>query len=179
MSRLGSITWSPGIGDPTWIGWLTTTAYFGAACLCADSFRRSRWAGWLVLAAGLVLLGFNKQLDLQTLVIQTGRRIALDEGWYGQRRQVQAGFAVLVAALSTVCLAGIFRVARRQPSEIRVSLIGAVLLVAFVATRAAAFQHLRALNFGADFNAWFELAGITLVAAGAWQSRQRHSEAIS
>ena len=32
--------WSPGIGDPTVIGWVTVVAYAGAAFLCWRAFRR-------------------------------------------------------------------------------------------------------------------------------------------
>jgi hypothetical protein len=33
-------TWSPGIGDPTFVGWLTVAAYLAAAFLCFRVYRR-------------------------------------------------------------------------------------------------------------------------------------------
>src|SRR6516162_9395429 len=36
--------WSPGIGDPTFAGWLTAFAYLGAAALCFRNERRLRAA---------------------------------------------------------------------------------------------------------------------------------------
>jgi hypothetical protein len=69
-------------GDNDLLGWMITLAYFIVALLCAAAFRdeaRSyrvvkrlqRPAFWIVLTTLLVLLGFNKQLDLQTLVIRS------------------------------------------------------------------------------------------------------------
>src|SRR5438105_1302226 len=79
--------WRPGIGDPTFIGWLTVVAYAGAAVLCIrDALREkeapARRAFWSILGVMMILLGINKQLDLQTWLTITGRRIALTEGWY-------------------------------------------------------------------------------------------------
>lgn len=43
--------WSPGIGDPTFVGWLTVFAYFVAAYLCLRAFKAQKQtpdarAGW-------------------------------------------------------------------------------------------------------------------------------------
>src|SRR5579862_622210 len=93
--------WEPGIGDPTVIGWVTVAAYFLAACL---SFRaawrspraRRGWSGprlfWGLFTVALVLLGINKQLDLQTWFTLFFKQVALHEGWYERRRPVQAAF---------------------------------------------------------------------------------------
>jgi hypothetical protein len=104
-----SINWSPGIGDPTWIGWITTVAYFIGAALCIPAFRRA-WAnwrssapGWLMLAIALVLLGFNKQLDLQILLTEIGRSLAQHYGWYQQRRTIQTAFIAMLATTSDCC----------------------------------------------------------------------------
>jgi hypothetical protein len=46
--------WSPGIGDPTFVGWLTVAAYFATAWLCWKSLRRSCGArGLAALRASL------------------------------------------------------------------------------------------------------------------------------
>src|SRR5882672_1117833 len=37
--------WSPGIGDPTVMGWLTVAAYFAASWLCVRAFRRAHGGG--------------------------------------------------------------------------------------------------------------------------------------
>src|SRR4051812_17166105 len=83
--------WKPGFGDNDWLGWTIPAAYFVVALLCVAAFRdeaRSfrvvrrlqRPAFWLILTALLVLLGINKQLDLQTWVQSTGDHLVQSEG---------------------------------------------------------------------------------------------------
>ena len=172
----GSITWSPGIGDPTWIGWLITVAYFVAAWCCLQSFLRARSVGlrepvWLVLMAGTLLLGLNKQLDLQTLLTQIGKEMAQHEGWYAQRSYVQAAFVATLVTLSVALAVGIFSIARRHSGELRLSLFGVVLLLVFAVMRAAAFEHV-GVDFGENVDAIMELGGIACVASGAWRRRK-------
>ena len=88
--------WEAGIGDPTVVGWITVVAYGVSAALSLRCARRTaigleHWF-WVGAAVALVLLGFNKQLDLQTLVTQIGRDMAMREGWYAERRVAQAAF---------------------------------------------------------------------------------------
>jgi hypothetical protein len=67
--------WSPGIGDPTFFGWLTVALYLVTAYACwrvarqlrsANRDDRSETAVWAAVAMMFVALGINKQLDLQT-----------------------------------------------------------------------------------------------------------------
>src|SRR3569833_3825399 len=86
--------WRPGIGDPTVVGWVTVIAYAVAAVLCLQSALRilhvkdagPRVVFWSVLAVIMLLLGINKQLDLQTWFTLEGKKLALSEGWYNHRR---------------------------------------------------------------------------------------------
>jgi len=131
-----NIEWSPTIGDPTLMGWLTVLAYFLTAWLCLRAFNTERsgperpyrqtipallrvlrksWpdppllarraALWLFLAIVFFCLGINKQLDLQSLVTQVGRTVAHTQGWYDQRRMVQAILVGLVLIAGVVTLA--------------------------------------------------------------------------
>jgi len=109
--------WRPGIGDPTFLGWFTVFAYFAAAVPCFLTFRHElafqrdpltarsapflRPHLWLGLSILLVLLGFNKQLDLQSAITSIGRGIARSGGWYEHRRTLQALF-ILVFFLATL-----------------------------------------------------------------------------
>lgn len=61
-----------------------------------DARRLTRF--WTVTAVAMVVLGVNKQLDLQTWLIEHARRAAFAEGWYDDRRRVQAVFVLAVAA---------------------------------------------------------------------------------
>ena len=89
-------TWSPGIGDPSVGGWLTVALYFGAAALVWGLLRRwPHWSSgqeawfWKLLLIALVLLGINKQLDLQSAFTETARLLAVKQGWYAERRQAR------------------------------------------------------------------------------------------
>lgn len=180
--------WAPGIGDPTWTGWVTTLGYFAAAYLCFRVQRRhrkavlrgappaatrlSRW--WLVLAVGLGLLGVNKQLDLQTLFTELGRIAAYQQGWYQQRRMVQFLFVAILGLAGLAGVAWMVRLAQGQLARLRLALIGAVFLIAFVAIRATSF-HLVDKILSQELviirlNAIFELTGIGLCAVGAYRN---------
>ena len=97
-------------GDPTVLAWSITAAYLATAGLC---FRRARvepspTAGpWWLLASGTLLLGLNKELDLQTVIIGVGRSAAMAEGWYGARRVVQLSFLMFLF-LGTAVAGGVF-----------------------------------------------------------------------
>jgi hypothetical protein len=169
--------WRPGIGDPTVMGWITVVAYFAAALLCfrqavakPTSVSREKKVFWSTLTILLIFLGFNKQLDLQTLLTLTGRRIALAQGWYGKRRVIQLIFVLVIAigGLLSVVVLGTF--VRRHP-ELRLALVGLVTLLVFVVVRAASFHHVdQVINLhvgGVKMNAVLELGAIALVSLGA------------
>jgi hypothetical protein len=177
----GGKSWEPGIGDPTMMGWITVAAYFGASLLCLGAMLKLRRGGsgmggprlfWSILALLLLFLGFNKQLDLQTLFTVIGRRIALDGGWYDQRRSVQAVFVGSITILGAMCLAGLRALAGRTTKPVMVALAGSIFLGAFIVVRAASFHYVDQLlgwRFGGMKMNWvFELGGILLVGFGAF-----------
>lgn len=141
--------WHPGIGDPTVAGWVTVGAYAGATLLCFLARQRSPDRAerrfWLAVGVLLLLLGVNKQLDLQTWLTEVGRDMARAQGWYEQRRIIQGLFIFwlgmgawgvkrwLGLALNTLSPAA--RLAGR----------GVLLLALFVLIRAASFHHVDAL----------------------------------
>jgi hypothetical protein len=176
--------WRPGIGDPTVMGWVTVAAYFTVAVMClrqASAFRfrrgdRGRLIFWTALAGLLVLLGVNKQLDLQTALTLTGRRIAIAQGWYEHRRAVQLVFVGIVAISGAVGFTLMWKLVRAHGREVRVALAGFLLLLCFVVVRAASFHHFdNVINFrmgGVRMNWVLELGSIAVIAAGASKARQ-------
>lgn len=184
--------WRPGIGDPTVMGWVTVAAYFFAAFLCGRQWLANRVANlrndmpkdkrlfWGALTLMLVFLGINKQLDLQTWLTLAGRKIAISQGWYENRRVLQAGFVLAIALAGALGTAVAFRLVRRH-SDLRVALGGFVILLAFVLTRAASFHHMDMLiNFrvgGIRMNWVLEIGAISLLIFGAWKRRTTASEA--
>jgi len=97
LDYLQQITWRPGIGDPTVMGWVTVGAYAVAAAVAGVAAHRARGAAaphpgpdrtWLLVAGLMALLCVNKQLDLQSLFTDLGRVLAREQGWYARRREV-------------------------------------------------------------------------------------------
>jgi hypothetical protein len=201
--------WSPGLGDPTIVGWLTVVSYLVGAYLCflafkIERFRRKRpaqgwrayrdglrwlvrgmvgrWRGtvpdvervpalWAGLSLMLLLLGINKQLDLQSLLTEIGRIAARDEGWYEGRHTVQVAFIILLLLLGAWALRALWLFARGHLRETRLALLGALGLVLFVAIRAASFHHVDLIIgtevAGVDLNAWLENGAIACIGFGA------------
>jgi hypothetical protein len=94
------------------------------------------------VGTSVLLLGINKQLDLQTALRDVGRVMAETEGWYRHRRIVQVWFVVATAivVLTALTLAGSgVRGAWRQYALLYA---GGVILGGFVFLRAATFNHL-------------------------------------
>jgi len=171
--------WHPGIGDPTPMGWITVAGYALAAWFCWRAGRAqwrtkpdsSRYFWWL-LTLGLVALGVNKQLDLQTWLTETGRQLARAQGWYGQRHAVQIG---LIFAVTGVGIAGgvtMFRLAWPMSLGRSCAGVGLAFVLVFVLMRASSFHHvdvfLASTAFGLRWNWILELSGIGAVTAGAW-----------
>ncbi len=174
--------WQPGIGDPTFKGWFTVFAYLATSVLCWKSARVAlpRWKQtgntgpvlfWILFSALLLLLGINKQLDLQTWFTSFGRDVAREQGWYEQRHPVQIIFIVLLT-LGGLAVLGLFiRLTRGAIRECRVALLGGIFLISFVVMRAASFHHVDNLLVmrlaGVKMNWLFELGGIFCIAWGA------------
>ncbi|MFD1785988.1 hypothetical protein ACFSC3_00230 [Sphingomonas floccifaciens] len=168
--------WSPGIGDPTAIGWSIVAAYLVTAALCWWAGRVSlqcsgRSGTWPILAAALLALGINKQLDLQALVVVIGRRVAFYQGWYEDRRFVQMAFITVLFVAAILLCRLMARLAAKGPPQERRALLGIVVLATFVLIRAASFHHVDRL-LGANaahlrINHLLELGGIALIAVPA------------
>jgi hypothetical protein len=180
--------WHFGIGDPTPIGWFTVFAYLTATIACAGVWtldRRTQQQGrlatpifWMILTVLLLFLGINKQLDLQTLLNDIGRKKAKAEGWYGNRRVYQVLFIALVTAAGLAALCVFSWLARKQWRRNFVALLGTVFLYVFVLIRASSIHHVDiALQWkiaGAKWNWILELGGIAVVLLGAvlaWKGR--------
>lgn len=176
--------WSPGIGDPTLRGWLTVGAYFVAALLALraawiirkqtepalrPSDRRRLFAFWCLTAVVLLLLGVNKQLDLQSWLTQIMRDLAKEQGWYEARQHYQVMFVVAVAAAGVVGTLAMAIWLRRVLFRVGIALLGLGVLGTFVVARAASFHHLDALLHSGPFalNWWAEFGGTSLVALNA------------
>jgi hypothetical protein len=186
--------WYPAIGDPSIGGWITVAGYFGAAFLAYRALRvhqtgrvrpispdqRTLVLFWLVVLCAMVLLGINKQLDLQSWFTQVGRDLAIAQGWYRERHSVQT---IFIAALVLGGLTGIALIAlwlRRVISHIAGAVLGLGFLLTFVAVRAASFHHVdRWLGSGVVRLNWIlELGGIALIALSALRQASDHKSGL-
>lgn len=169
-----SATWSPTIGDPGIMGWVTVAAYAASAFLtfrvCLGLAGRQRMF-WLGLSIVLLALALNKQLDLQTALTDAGRCLARAQGWYDNRRTVQIDFILSIMAASVVMAVSVFWIMRRSIGETWLALTGLTLLLAFIAVRAAGFHHFdRFIGHqigGVRMNWIMELGAIAMISANA------------
>lgn len=178
--------WSPGIGDPTYLGWFAFCAYFLTAILCLLAYKHcqqrlntetgnnylsvSRWL-WLGLFLAFLFLGINKQLDLQSLLTAFGRNLARQQGWYAERRKYQAIFIVALALASVIMLLTLAFMFRLVGKAERFALMGAVVVLILVLVRAASFHHMDVYIYGRQLgmkiNLILEWIGIAIVSCAA------------
>lgn len=182
--------WRPGIGDPTVMGWVTVAAYLAAAFLCARVARaialpppgyprrgeRRQRAFWWLLAAALLVLGVNKQLDLQSALTALGRWAAHAQGWYGARRKVQLVFVLGVGYAGLLVMLGGVWLLWRASRWAWLAHAGFMFVVAFVVMRAASFHHVdQFLGWrvgGLRANVLLELGGLCWVSVAALTARR-------
>ncbi len=167
--------WSPGIGDPSVLGWGTVLGYvlvsLAALHVAKTQPLKVCRRFWLVLALVLAALALNKQLDLQSALTAIGRCHAKANGWYENRRQVQI---VFIAVLLLVSFAGTFALAHKFRGHLVAlwpAILGIAFLSGFIAVRAVGFHHFDAfigLRVAQLKMNWIlELGGLITIALGA------------
>jgi hypothetical protein len=174
--------WTFSIGDPTLAGWVITLAYLAAAALClraagAGPTREQRFWKWAGLC--LLLLGLNKQLDLQILLTDLGRQWARGGGWYQDRRTYQAIFILIAAVAGIFGMWKLIAEFRTSGRAVKGAIMGLSLTLLFVLIRGASFHHvdqvLRLELVGARAHWLLEGLGIVTVACSAFFYRPRGS----
>jgi hypothetical protein len=137
---------------------------------------------WKGLAIGLLLLGINKQLDLQTALTEFGRIVAHQQGWYERRQRVQIEFIIGVFVVGIWLIGSVLLLAGRNLPRLGIALLGIVFLCCFVAIRASSFHHVDILLGtrvgGLKINWLMELGGIALVGMGAYGERRALKAAL-
>jgi len=183
--------WTPGIGDPSVMGWVTVSAYFLVAFCCllvrkieplddtqhANFFDRYRRFWWM-LGVCLILLGINKQLDLQSLFTQIGRDFAHSSGWYEHRKTIQKGFIASIGLAALGCGGWLVYKFRHACGTIKIASLGFTLLLAFVVMRAASFHNFDDLLdyqiAGVRFNWFMEVGALIIIAIAAFSYRKKY-----
>jgi hypothetical protein len=160
------------------MGWLTVVLYGFGTWQCfkvvnANSklLRPSEALLWWILVYGLLALGINKQLDLQSALTEIGRIFATQQGWYEKRHEAQIIFIYGVAAIAACTGFAMAYLARRAPPATHLALFGSICLLLFVFIRAASFHHfdlfIGHVVFGMRMNSILEMGGIGIIIAGA------------
>ena len=164
--------WTPGIGDPSFLGWATVFSYYGSALVClaaaihTDKKQQSDdRTFWFTVFFIMAFLGVCKHFNLPSAITELGRILARSEGWMQQRRVVQV-FIMSGAALGG--LSAIMLLLRRIPSAIKkrhqMTLLCLFYIVAFVTFRTISFHSWETVLsyriFGLRVNWIGELAGI-------------------
>lgn len=167
--------WSPQIGDPTLVGWVTVASYVVCLVLAILVTRRVTATAerrfWTVLSVILLALAINKQLDLQSALTAAGRCISVAQGWYEDRHSVQRSVILALLAFAGLGLATGLYLMRRHLRRNLLALVGLGLVAGFVAVRAVGFHHIDSLIkdrfLDLRLNALFENSGLLLIALNA------------
>jgi hypothetical protein len=179
--------WSPGIGDASLGGWLTVLLYAIATWFVWRLLRnwktpntrierREQWF-WRILFVGLVFLGINKQLDLQSAFTEIGRIMADQQGWYADRRRLQMAFIAGILIMGVTLFVLTLHLVWGAPASTLWALLGGSGLVVFVIVRAASFHHVDiALGHrfsGLRINWLLEMGTLLVIIWSSWRRRPR------
>lgn len=172
------------LGDPNAVGIATTVGYLASAAACiwaaqqipaAIVGRSGHRRFWGLLAAVELVLGVNKQADLQTSLTQLLRQWARQEGWYEHRRPLQIAFSVAACAVTVWLLCWVVKQIGRWPLPFHLAWVALGLQFLYVMLRIASFHHVDSvfrLELGHMRLAWIiELLGVGLCLVAAWSVR--------
>ncbi|GAA6167713.1 hypothetical protein [Sessilibacter corallicola] len=172
-----NIHWHPTIGDPTPAGWLTVGLYLFSALLALvitlnshkvffDEQNRQK-AFWFIASLVLLFLSVNKQLDLQTLFTELARAVAIEQGWYKERKIIQKLFILGIFVLSIILSIYLIYFFRKSLKYNLVAILGISLVLTFVIIRATSFHASDVLInyrlFNLKMNWILECSGIVLI----------------
>jgi len=171
--------WTAGIGDPTATGYLTVAAYFGAAILCARAALRAQGAKvdcskdssvWLGMLCLFLILGINKQLDLQSLLTTLARTHSRAHDWYDGRQWYRTAFVIIIGSSAVLILSSLLWYLRLRSRAVRLPILGLAFSSGYVVLRAASFHHIARVDFyipGMRWNWLIEVTGIAIVTTAA------------
>jgi hypothetical protein len=189
LALVSSFNWTPGIGDPTAVGWFTVFLYFCTALSCwaaarhtlPEEGRESQF--WRSVAVSFLALGMNKQLDLQTALTEIGRMLAHWQGWYENRQVVQIAFIIFVAVICVTTVMLLLLWVHHAPAPTWLALIGSTMVIGHVLVRAASFHHIdrfiASTIIGLRWNWVLEIGGIAVVLlASRWRAYQHRERTV-
>ncbi len=188
MSR--EISWTPGIGDPTVVGWAITFGYFIAAITSFFAYwvQSNDNSGdvphtvmvtrliaphtfWLYCTIALIILGFNKQLDFQTLFLEILRTESQSNAINPHNQTGKESFIILFFGSMVVVYLTLNIIRRKTQLEIRTALASLTILFIYIVFRASEIhQYSGAVRSGSQIAELFLLTepfGISMIAVSA------------
>lgn len=194
--------WHLGVGDPNALAWVTVGLYVVAAALAFLACRsageaarrlqtsdqleaaaqRSLGRFWLLIGVSMVGMGANKQLDLQSLLIQIVRDRALRDGWYHDRGQYRLKVFALALVVGLAVAAALLYAFRHILRRVALALVGVALLALFVAVRATRLDDSDNIGTTTRPHALLEIIGISVIIGAAlrtWRARPVTGAAVS
>lgn len=104
-----------------------------------------RFALWSAVSLFLLVMGINKQLDLQTLIILLGKGITGGLGLHDVGRELARMLALSIFSLALIGCGAVLVKARRCLKEEKAALTGTGILLLFMIIRVGAITHVRRL----------------------------------
>ena len=136
-------TWQLGIGDPTVWGWLTVGLYVLCALLTYRIAKEEEGLSKLLWGSALFLfwaLALNKQLDLQTAVLDIIRGAVRESGHYEARRGLQYLFISTIWGIFFVALIALELLRRKLHKWDHPFIIAFSILLGFIVMRASSLH---------------------------------------
>lgn len=174
------------------MGWLTVVAYFVTFALGLFVVMRSDWLFqgrrdkqrrlWILITVAILFLGFNKQLDLQSLFTDIFRVLFREVDLYDNRRSFQKLFILGVLLGGIAATSWLFYQYRKLLRFHVLAISGLCALAVFIVVRASSFHGMDRLIgfelFGVRVNWIFELGGIALIALNAFKLLARQTPIV-
>jgi hypothetical protein len=177
--------WWQSQGDPTALSWIIVFAYGVSVVWCiwaavktpprmAPIDRDNHRIFWFIVAGVMLVLGVNKQLDLQLLLWLAGRSWIRSAGLNDYRALIQIGSMVVMTGVAGAGLAFFVWLSRDAFPHRKWAIAGVLVTALFVFIRAISLHGLDSMlgwNLaGLKLSGVLELAGILVVIAGTGYS---------
>lgn len=139
--------WLSRSGDTTFWSWVITALYAVTMVVAMYYVKKIPAAKaerflWKWITVFLVVMGINKQLDLQILVMMAGNFVGNHLGFIGYRREIQKALALIIFTGVSISGVVILLRARAVLRQSAVELAGVATLAFFALVRVGTITHL-------------------------------------
>lgn len=125
---------------------------------------------WVLLAIFFLLLGINKQLDMQTWFVESIKDLSIQHGWYEQRRGLQIAFVSTLGVTMFLAIVSLRLFLLSIWHRYKLIWVGMLLLFGFILIRVASFQHIDiaidSTILGVEWNVILEMSALLIIIWG-------------